>query len=209
MPDFNYMILEIPRHARNVAASRMPRLQSSVPAEFADNWISPQVASGVWNIDPSDGQPINDKGQTLEVYLEAMIKSRPHWLLPETPVDPNETTWSSGNITLQAARLKQIRATTNTDAEALAQLTEEAAEWGVKPFSTVKGEKLDPKAPRANDRKPVSASNPWGAIFVKANGIDAAYLERERLMKTLGLTKCAGFAAAAGLTITGAPLKKG
>jgi hypothetical protein len=203
MPE--YEILKIPMVARNLAASRTPRLQPSVAAEYGD-MVSGEVARGDWSIDPQDGEAINSKGQKIADHLEFCLSTRPHWLVPATLADPADDTWTSGSLTKQGARLKQLRAFCGSDQAALVLLTEEAARFGVKPFTTEKGEKLSEKAPQGAKR--VSGSNPWGDAYVKANGQEAAYAERARLMRTLNLKACTALAAAAGYTVTGAKLKK-
>ena len=199
-----YEILNAPLLARNLAASRSPRLQPSVPAEFSD-FISNLVARGDISIDPADGKPITAKGQTLEEALEDWLSTRPHALLPILKEDPADEVWTEANLTKRAARLKHLREFCGSDAAALILLREEAALYGVKnPFSTEVGEKIVPgEKPKGNA---VSSQNPWNDEYVKRHGLDAAYVERARLMKVLGLKVCGPMAKSAGKTLTGAKL---
>ncbi len=208
MAEVNYEVLNLPLRAFNLAGSRVPRLQQYVPAEFRDNWISPQVARGEWNIDPVDGAHINSAGQTLEEYLEFWLKSRPHAFEPIVLEDPVDDTWTSGSLTKQGARFKELKAFCASDAAALVLLTEEAAKFGVKPFTTEKGEKITAPRGAKSGGNAVSSQNPWSDAYVKRHGQEAAYKERARLLKLLGVSKCATeWAAPCGYTITGAPLR--
>src|ERR1700690_3351370 len=90
MPDeIKYAILNVPLLGRNLAASRTPRLQPSVPEEYGD-MLSNEVAMGAWTVDPENGQPLNSKGQTLTDHLEFTLKTRPHWLMPAVLEDEAE-----------------------------------------------------------------------------------------------------------------------
>jgi hypothetical protein len=208
MPEVNYEILNLPLKAFNLAASRVPRLLPTVPAEFRDNWISPQVARGDWNVDPVDGEYINGTGQTLEEYLEHWLKSRPHAFEPVVLEDANDTTWTEANITKRAARFKELKAFCGSDAAARVLFAEEAAKFGVTdPFSNQKGEKIDPKKPKSGG-KVVTSQNPFSDAYVKRHGQEAAYAERERIMKLVGLDKFAeDWATPCGYTVTGARLR--
>src|SRR5579863_10235884 len=98
-----YTILNVPLVGRNLAASRSPRLQPSVPAEYGD-MLSREVQMGEWTVDPENGEPLNAKGQTIKDHLEFCISTRPHWLLPAILEDEADEVWTSGNLTLQGKR---------------------------------------------------------------------------------------------------------
>lgn len=201
-------ILHIPLLAVNLAALRTPRMQKEAITEYGD-WVSREITLGNFSIDPANGEPIHSTGQNLDEHREAWIKPRPHSLVPVTLEDPTDDTWTSGNITKQGARLKQLRAFCGSDAAALVLLTEEAALYGVKPFTTEKGEKIGTKPKDAGSHgSHGGGSNPWGESYAKSHSQDEVYAERGRLMKVLGLKPCAAMAAAAGRTVTGALLVK-
>jgi hypothetical protein len=204
MPE--YQILNIPLLALQLAASRFPRMQETAQAEYGD-WTSRETAIGNWQIDPKDGKPLHSSGRNLEQDLEAWLKPRPHALVPVTLEDPVDDTWTTPNLTKRGARLKHLRTITGSDAAALVMLTEEANRYGVRnPLSTEVGTAPGEK-PKSDGAKPVASNNPWGNAYVKHHGQDAAYAERARLQKTLGLKTCIGMAAACGLSITGAQLR--
>jgi hypothetical protein len=122
--------------------------------------------------------------------------------------DPIDDLWTTGNITRRGARLRQLREFCGSDAAALVLLKEEAARFGVtNPLSTQIGTTPGEK-PKADGVKAVATSNPWSKAYVERNGIDAAYAERGRVQKTLGLKVANQWAAAAGLSPTGVPLKR-
>ena len=204
MSDIKSSMLMIPVAARDLASLRSPRMSVGAINENTD-WVSREITIGNFVVDPKTGEWMHTVHGSLEETLEAWLKPRPHALLPLRLEDPVDTTWTSGSITQQGARFKAIRATTNTDAEALAQLTEEAAAYGVKIFTTEKGKKIDQAT--AGRPKSASASNPYSDAYVKQHGLDAAYLERARLMKTLNLKACASLAASAGVSVTGVKLQ--
>ena len=56
MPDeIKYAILNVPMLGQNLAASRTPRLQPSVPVEV-NTMFSGEVSRGEWTVDPENGQ---------------------------------------------------------------------------------------------------------------------------------------------------------
>jgi hypothetical protein len=204
MPE--YQILNAPLLARNFAASRLPRLQPSVPAEYGD-MVSREVAMGDWSVDPSSGEPINSKGQSVTDHLETTLQTRPHWLLPVEKEDPASDTWTSGSLTKIGARLKQLRAFTGSDAAAQVLLAEEAAHYvdpatgqPLKPFSTVQGVKPEDRA--ANEK---GTRNPYSPAS-RGN-------EERRMEKILALIKsnaklAASLAKSAGMRIDGSAIPK-
>jgi hypothetical protein len=213
MPDTpTYKILNVPLLGRNLAASRTPRLQPSVPAEYAD-MLSREVEMGEWSVDPETGEPINSKGQTIADHLEFCIKTRPHWLMPAVLEDDADACWLSGNITLQGQRLKQLETFCGSDAAAKVLFAEEAARYGVKPLTTQVGTKPGPdgQGPRGNvgdegakKSSAPSPSNPWNPkTKFTPQEADA---EKARLIKTLGTKGAASIAKAAGFTIFGAKI---
>ena len=196
-------MLLIVRDARELASLRTPRMQKEAIDEYCD-WVSREVTMGNFVVDPKTGEWIHSSGQILDEHREAWLKSRPHALVPAVLEDPVDDTWTANpaSLTKRGARLKQLREFCGSDAAALVLLKEEAARFGVKnPLSTEVGG----VAVRV-DKKAASASNPWNDAHAQRNGLAASHAERDRLMKTLGLKKCAALAAAAGVSITGVKL---
>ena len=198
-----YDVLKLPLLAFNLAASRVPRLQKYVPAEFRDNWVSPQVARSEWNVDPADGKQINSAGQTLEEYLEFWLKSRPHAFEPVILEEPEDDLWTTGNITRRGARFKELKAFCGSDAAALVLLKEEAAAFGVtNPLSTQIGEKVDPKA----NKKPAgSSSNPWDAKNWRGGDEDARQAKIQSIIRD-STERARTLSKAAGMKLDGTPL---
>jgi hypothetical protein len=165
MPDeVSYEVLNVPPRGITLAASRNPRLQPSVPAEYGD-FLSREVARGEWSVDPQNGEPLNSKGQTVQQHLEFCITTRPHWLMPvaKGSDDEAEKVWLSGNITLQGQRLLHLQKFCNSKAGGLAMWNEEAERFGAKAGSTLPGTLPDGKG----DKKPAEtlSTNPWSKNF--------------------------------------------
>lgn len=211
MADIEYRILEVPLLGRNLAASRTPRLQPSVPEEYGD-MLSREVARGDWTVDPENGHPLNSKGQTIADHLEMTLSTRPHWLTPVVLEDEADDTWTSGNLTKQGQRLKQLEEFCGSKNAALVMLTEEAERYGVKPFTTQIGTKPG-DADKSTERKASEnlSNNPWSASF---RGDEAARAARFASILTLekqgelwGTKLGDANARSAGTTI-GKPLRK-
>src|SRR5579863_6888486 len=126
-----YTILNVPLVGRNLAASRAPRLQPSVPAEYGD-MLSREVSAGEWTVDPENGEPLNSKGQNLQEHLEFTLGTRPHWLLPEVLEDEAEAVWLSEtpNLSVRGKRLQALEKFAGSKAAALVLFKEEAARYG-------------------------------------------------------------------------------
>jgi len=197
-----YKLFNIPLLARNLMASRQPPVQPSVPPEFSDD-VSRNISD--WSID--NGEPLNSKGQTLPEFADFWLSSRPHCLVPAAVIDVQDETWLSGNLDKQGERWKQLREFLGSDAATNAAIKAEAELYGAKFGSTQKGRKPGTK-PEADSADKGGPNNAWSEAYAKRHGQDAAYAERARLMRTLGLKACTSMAAAAGRTITGAVLKK-
>jgi hypothetical protein len=205
MPEIEYRVFNVPTTGRNVAASRIPRLQPSVPDEFAD-MLSRDVQAGQWTVDVENGEPLRADGKSIIEYLEFMLATRPHWLMPEALADPADDTWTSGNLTLQGARLTHLEKYCGSKAAALVMLTEEAAQYGVRPFTTEKGVKKgdgDGKKPDAASAKDLS-TNPWSANF---KGDAAAREAKIKSILKQGTCFAEGLARSAGTTVL-RPLSK-
>lgn len=207
-----YVILNVPLVGRNLAASRTPRLQPSVPAEYGD-MLSDEVARGEWTIDPENGEPLSVKGETIPQHLENKIKPRPHWPAPVVLNDVADDVWTSGNLTRQGERLRELERFCGSKATALVAFNEEAARYGVKPGSTKPGTKPntdgekkpgDKTVPQSLNRD-ASTTNPWSDKF---RGTEA---ERDAkiasILKVQGSKLSEALARAAGTTI-GRPLRK-
>jgi hypothetical protein len=200
-----YTILNVPLLGRNLAASRSPRLQPGVPAEYGE-MLSREVAMGEWTVDPENGDPLNSKGQTIKDHLEFCISTRPHWLLPALLEDEADEVWTSGNLTLQGKRLKQLEEFSGSKAAALVLLTEEAARYRVRPFTTEIGVKPGDNANKSSDKKPDAnlSTNPWSQKF---RGDEETREARIASIIKQGTKLADALAKAAGTTI-GKPLRK-
>jgi hypothetical protein len=204
--EVSYEVLNVPLLGRNLAASRSPRLQPTVPEEYGD-MLSNEVERGMWTTDPTNGEPLSAKGQTLQQHLEFTLSTRPHWLLPQILEDEAEKVWLSGNLTEQGRRFEQIKKFANgSHAAALVLFEEEAERFGTKPGSTKPGVKPGDVGDGATEKKaPANLStNPWSREF---RG-DAAAREKQiaSIIKT-GTRFANALAKAAGTTI-GRPLTK-
>ena len=200
-----YEIFNVPLKGRNLIASRMPRVQPSVPEEYAD-FLSREVAMGDWSVDEK-GEAINSKGQNLQQHCEFTISTRAHWLAPVILEDPSSDCWLEGNITKQGERLKHLRKYTGSDAAALVLLREEAAAHGVKVFTTEKGTKPgSEKVPEGKKSAGPLSQNPWAPEYLKRHSPAEALAEQTRLIR-LGSALARNTAKAAGVSVFGAPLK--
>lgn len=197
-----YAILNVPLVGRNLAASRAPRLHPSVPAEYSD-MLSREVQAGEWIVDPENGEPLNAKGQNLQQHLEFTLGTRPHWLVPEVLEDEAEAVWTSGSLTLQGQRLKQLENFAGSKAAALVLLREEAERYGVKPFTTEKGVRPGEERKGPADQANLS-TNPWSKDF---RGDEAARAAKIASICKQGTKLADALAKAAGTTI-GRPLRK-
>jgi hypothetical protein len=205
----NYAVLNVPKLGIEMAASRTPRLQPSVPEEYGF-MLSSEVTRGAWTVDPDNGQPLNSAGQSLADHLEFTLKTRPHWLMPAALEDEAEMTWLSGNLTLQGQRLEQLKKFCGSEKAALVLLHEEAERFGTKAFTTVPGVKPGEKSTDKKSEEAANLStNPWSASF---KGDEAARIARiESILKVKGKKKgtdlANDMAKAAGRTV-GKPLRK-
>lgn len=207
--EINYAIFNVPLLGRNLAASRTPRLQPTVPEEYGD-MLSDEVARGNWSTDPENGEPINSKGQTIQDHLEFCINNpvrpRPHWLMPvdKGSEDEAEKVWLSGNITLHGQRLVQLETFCGSKAAALVMWKEEAARFNAKPGlpipGTMPGEDGDKKKTTELEAK----NNPWSSSF---RGDDAARAARIASIIQTGTRFADQLAKAAG-TVVGKPLAR-
>src|SRR5437868_806734 len=136
MAEYNYT--DVVRLGINAANARVPRLQISASREFGE-MLSREVAAGEWVQDGE--QVINSVGQPPEQYLDFLISSRPHWEVPATVVDAGDDVWTSGSLTKQGKRWRELKAHLGSDAAADKALAEEAALYGVVPGSTQIGVK--------------------------------------------------------------------
>jgi hypothetical protein len=206
MPDeIKYKILEVPLLGRNLAASRTPRLQPSVPEEYGD-MLSSEVTRGDWSVDPENGQPLNSKGQPLQDHLEMTLKTRPHWLMPvdKGSEDEAEKVWLSGNITLQGQRLVQLENFCGSKAAALVMWKEEATRFGATAGSPVPGIKPGEDGDKKKAAEREAKNNPWSADF---RGDDDARAERIASIIKTGTRFADQLAKAAG-TVVSKPLRR-
>jgi hypothetical protein len=204
MAEYNYT--DVVRLGINAANVRVPRLQKSACSEFGE-MLSREVAAGEWS---QDGQQvINSTGQNPEQYLDSLISTRPHWEIPATVVDAADDTWTSGSLTKQGARWRTLKAYLGSDAAADKALAEEAALYNTVPGSTKIGVKPG-DVEKESDGKTgsPSPSNPWNQNKNSRFTPAEAEAEKARLLKTLGTKACASLAAACGVTVLGAPLRK-
>lgn len=202
MAEYNYV--DVVKLGINAANARVPRLQTSAGREFGE-MLSREVAAGEWSQDGE--QVINSVGQNPEQYLDFLISTRPHWEIPATVVDAADDTWTSGSLTKQGKRWRELKAHLGSDAAADEALAAEAAIYGVVPGSTKIGVKPgDIEKESGGKTGGPSPSNPWGdkSRFTPAE----AEVEKARLLKTLGTKACTSMAAACGKTVLGAPLRK-
>jgi hypothetical protein len=102
-----YRILNAPLLARNLMASRTPRVQPSVPAEFADH-VSRMIERNEITIDPENGELLTVKGQDLEQLGEFYLSTRPHCFMPVVLEDEADAVGTSGNLTRQGERLRSL-----------------------------------------------------------------------------------------------------
>jgi hypothetical protein len=198
MAEYNYVDVVV--LGVNAANARVPRLQKSACSEFGE-MLSREVATGEWVQDGE--QVINSTGQTPEQYLDSLISTRPHWEIPATVVDAADDTWTSGSLTKQGKRWRELKSYLGSDAAADKALAEEAALYGVVPGTTKIGVKPgDVEKESGGKTGGPSPSNPWNdkTRFTPAE----ADAEKARLLKTLGTKACASLAAAAGKTVLGA-----
>lgn len=207
MPDtINYKLHEIPLLARNLASSRTPRLQPSVPEEYG-SFLSNEISRGEWTYDPENGEPLSAKGQTLSEHLEFTLKTRPHWLMPveKGGDDEADAAWLEGNMTRRSARLTQLEKFCGSKAAALVMLHEEAARYGVtKPFTQQIGVKPGTKS--AEEKKPGEnlSTNPWSASW---RGDEEQRMEKITSIIKTGSAMAIALSKAAG-TVVSRPLRK-
>ncbi|UGA43741.1 hypothetical protein HU230_0036760 [Bradyrhizobium quebecense] len=193
--------LDIPRLATNAARAYVPRLQDSAIAEFSQR-ISEEVARGLWIQDGPNA--IGPEGRNIEEYVEHLVSTRPHWLVPavETSEDVDNV-WTSGSLTKQGERFRELRRFLGNDKAANAALAEEAALYGTTPGSTKPGVKPGPVDEKAK-AKADQANNAYSPAFKGDRSAKIA-----SMIKGMGAKTVAEIAAAAGCRIDGSPLRKG
>jgi hypothetical protein len=199
MSEFRY--IDTVKLGLNAANARVPRLQISAIKEFGE-LLSREVTAGEW---VQDGETvINAAGQSPEQYLDHWVSTRPHALIPAVLVDAADDTWTSGNLTKQGARFRELKSFLGSDKAADKAMAEEAALYGAVPGSTKKGVK--PGSEREEKPGSVSPNNPWSDKFHGTP--QEALAEQTRLIRTLGTKGSASIAKAAGYSILGAKIAK-
>jgi hypothetical protein len=202
MSEFHY--IDVVKLGINAANARVPRLQKSAINEFGD-MLSLMVTAGEFVIDGDDA--LTAEGQNVEQLLDHLISTRPHWEVPATVVDAADVTWTSGDLTLQGKRWKELRAFLGSDAATNAAMAAEAELYGARPGSTKKGVRPGDVLPKAVDHaNALSPSNPWNPKSKYTP--QEALAEQTRLLKALGTPACVSMAAACGVSVFGVPLKK-
>jgi hypothetical protein len=199
-----YDYIDVVKLGINAAHARVPRLQKSAVAEFGEI-LSREVAAGEW---PQDGgEALRSTGHNPEQYLDFLVSTRPHWEIPATVVDAADDTWTSGDLTKQGKRWRELKAFLGSDAAADKAMAEEAAHYGVKPGTTQKGVKPGSVDDTGKKSAPSAglSSNPWSDKF---NGNEAARAAKMASIIRSGTKFAASMAASAGKTITGAPLRR-
>jgi hypothetical protein len=178
-----YKLFDVVRAGVNLMASRTPRVQKDVPREFGDH-LSWMLNNDMWNVNPATGDPLSYEGKSLQEVAEAWLSMRPHALEPVPPVDTSGECWTSGNITMQGQRLKELTAFCGSEKAALVLLKEEAESYGVRPFTTEKSSgKVDPKEKKKNGVRGDGRQNPWDKEHFQ--GSEEYRLERlESILKT-------------------------
>lgn len=209
-----YKLFDVVRTGVNLMAARTPRVQKDVPRDFGDH-LSWMVNNDMWNIDPTNGEPLSYEGKTLEQVLEEWLAPRPHCLAAVELVDTSGECWTSGNITLQGQRLKELESFTGSAKAGMVMLQEEAASFGVKPFTTEKSDgKIDPTRPhvageaaKKSGGKGSGRDNPWD----RTNFVGSEEYRAERMESILkGPSEIArGMCRAANVDLAGRPLRPG
>jgi hypothetical protein len=190
------------RLAINAANARTPRLQPSAVREYGE-MISKEVANGDWHL--LDGVPVNPAGQNVEESLDFVVSSRPHWEVPATVVDAADDTWTSGNLSKQGKRYKELKAFLGSDAATIAAINAEAALYGTQMGSTKPGIKPGTKPDKiGDDGSPSPFTNPWSKQFKGSH--EEAIAQQGRIIKS-GSKLAENLARAAGVSIFGRPLK--
>lgn len=151
----------------------------------------------------------NDGSESFSTFIKRLKPDTPHWYPPAEPgsdLDAAQIEAACGQKPTLAARAVLFKA---AGPENYAKIL---AAWGCSPNDLKPGtnpkREFAPEKPAADGVKRVSPDNPWGDAYVTKHGQDAAYAERGRLMKVLGLKPCAAMAAAAGKTVTGVALTR-
>jgi hypothetical protein len=125
--------------------------------------------------------------------------------------DEADDTWTSGNITKQGARLKQLQKFTGSEKAALVLLTEEAERYGVKPFTQQIGVKPgsvgDKTTEKKAQEKPAEnlSLNPWSKHFRGDEQTREARIAS--ILKVSGTKLAENLARAAGTSVL-RPLRK-
>jgi hypothetical protein len=203
MPEFKY--IDVVRLAINAANARVPRLQPSAIAEFGD-MVSSEVTRGVWTQVGDKMLNADHEGMDHEQYLEHLISTRPHWIVPAVLQDAEDDTWTSGSLAKQGQRWKDLRAFLGNDKAADATLAEEAARFGTKPGSTVPGVRPGEEPPKKDTSNLPPSSNPYSdACRLSA---DERIARINSMIRAMGTKAVNGIAAAAGKKIDGSPLKR-
>lgn len=206
-----YPLLRLPQYAQNIAASRKKRLYESAIREYGD-MISTELQQGRWNVDPSNGDFINDKGQNvlddLEFKINNPVQPRGHWEIPELPVEEAELiakVWTEPNITARAARYKQLKDYHKSDKLATIAFTEEAERHGVtKPFTAQIGFKPGEERKSAEDR---GSNNPFNPAR-KFTSPEMRLNEISKYIVRFGSKAASKSASQFGVDLAGRVLKK-
>jgi hypothetical protein len=206
-----YAILDLPRLAYEIAASRTPRLQVSAIEEWRDI-ISAEVARGEWSVDAKNGEGIHMKGGDLISRLEEKLVDATHWPVPileQTDQAAIEALWTGPfNLTARGARLAQLQeACGGNKAKALAMFVAEAAEYGITaPMSNQVGTKPGTEGKADDDIE--GRNNPYNLnnrkYETEADRIAGCVL----YIRAYGAKNAASSAAKYGTDLAGRPLKK-
>jgi len=185
------------------ASARVPRLQPSFIKEIGEV-VSQQVTAGDWPGDEA-GNPLNSAGQNPEDFVDHYTSTRPHGEIPAVLADPADDTWTSGSLTKQGKRWRELKAYLGSDKAADEAMAEEAARYGTVPGSTKPGVKPGEKQADEKSSAP-SPSNPWNpkTKFTPQE----ALAEQKRLLRTLGAEACIREAAKCGVSVFGVPLRR-
>lgn len=198
MPQTVYRYVDVVRLAHDACQARIPQMQKSAIDEFCEN-ISHEVTAGKWTANGSDNA-LNAEGQDVERYLDICISTRPHWLIPEVVTVASDDTWTSGNLTKQAARWKELFAVLGDKGATDRAMAEEAARYGTAVGLTKPG--VVPGAAAPQSEKSDNRQNPYTLPLNDPR-------RQERIIALMrNPTLAANLAKSAGFTIDGRPLKR-
>ena len=193
-----YRYLDVVKLGIDAGRARLPPIQESAVQELGDI-LSHEVMRSDWTA--IGGAPLHVSGKNLESYIDYLISTRPHWLVPEIQVEATEM-WLNPTLTAQGKRWREINAVLNDTEATNEAMAKEAAKYGCTVGSTTPGTK--PGTRPAADKK-ARKDNPYSPC---SRGGEQARMEKIIAICKSSASLAASLAKSAGCRIDGSLIPK-